>query len=38
MERIVLSEYGILYYLGRRREPRELQDEDLKARLVLQLI
>ena len=34
-DRFVLSKDGLLYYLGRRRESREMLDEDLKLRLVV---
>ena len=35
VDRFVLSEDGIIYYLGRCRESREFLDEDLKIRLVV---
>ena len=35
VDRFLLIEDGILYYLGRRREVREFMDEDLKLRLVV---
>ena len=35
VDRFVRSEDGILYYLGRHREVRELTDKDLKLRLVI---
>ena len=35
VDRFILSDDGVFYYLGRRRESRELPDEDLKLRLVV---
>lgn len=35
VDRFILSDYWVLYYLGRRRESRELPDEDLKLQRVV---
>ena len=34
-DRFVLSQDGLLYYVGRRRELRETQQDDIKLRLVI---
>ena len=35
MDRCVLSEDGMLYYLGRRRDPRESLEQDIMYKLVI---